>query len=106
MNMKKNNMKETRKPEMTPLNKGKALKTLQVEAKAGMAMPAHYTTKEAAIVVQEGKALLRMPDEDHVLKQGTTFILPAEADHSLKIEEDFKAIVLMALDSEICFHDK
>jgi quercetin dioxygenase-like cupin family protein len=99
-------MKDIQKPQMTPLNKGKAIKTLQVNAKAGMAMPPHYTTKEAAIVVQEGEALLEMAGEHYVLKQGAPFILPAEADHSLKIKEDFQAIVLMALDSEICFHDE
>jgi quercetin dioxygenase-like cupin family protein len=98
-------MKDTKKPEMTPLDKGKALKTMQVNAEAGMIMPPHYTTKEAAIVVQEGEALLKMPDENYALKQGTPFIIPAEESHSLEIKKDFKAIVIMALDSEIRFQE-
>jgi quercetin dioxygenase-like cupin family protein len=99
-------MKDTQKPEMIPLNKGSAIKTMKVSAKAGMVMPPHYTTKEAAIVVQEGEALLKMAGDKYALKKGTPFILPAEADHSLEIKEDFQAIVIMALDSEIRFHNE
>ncbi len=96
-------METIQKPELTLLDKGSSLKTLQVIALAGMRMPPHHTTKEAVIVVQEGEALLKMPNVDHRLRQGTVFIIPAGIEHSLEIKKDFKAIAIMAADSEINF---
>ncbi|MCM4154733.1 cupin domain-containing protein [Gramella sp. AN32] len=97
-------MEKIQKPELTPLDKGSALKTLQVTALTGMRMPPHHTTKEAVIIVQEGEALLKMPNVDHRLRQGAVFIVPAGAEHSLEIIQDFKAIAIMATDSEINFN--
>lgn len=68
-----------------------------------MTMPPHHSTKEAVIVVQEGRALLKMPENSHILKKGSTFIIPAGKAHALTIQEDFKAIAIMAVDSEINF---
>ncbi|CAL66366.1 cupin domain-containing protein [Christiangramia forsetii] len=96
-------MEPIQKPELTPLDKGSSLKTLQVTALTGWSMPPHHTTKEAVIVVQEGEALLKMPNVDHRLKQGAVFIIPAGVEHSLEIIQDFKAIAIMATDSEINF---
>jgi len=91
------------KPELTLLEVGHSTKTLQVKGLAGMTMPPHHSTKEAVIVVQEGQALLKMPDSDHLLKKGSTFIIPAGKEHTLTVQEDFKAIAIMAVDSEINF---
>ncbi len=91
------------KPELTPLEVGASFKTIQVKGLAGTTMPPHYSTKEAVIVVQEGRALLKMPDSDHVLKKGCTFIIPAGKEHTLKIQQDFKAVAIMAVDSQINF---
>jgi len=91
------------KPELTPLEVGDSIKTMQVKGLAGMIMPPHHSTKEAVIVVQEGQALLKMPDSDHLLKKGSTCIIPAGKEHTLTIQEDFKAIAIMAVDSEINF---
>ncbi len=96
-------MEAIQKPELTPLDKGNSLKTLQITALTGMRMPSHYTTKEAVIVVQEGEALLKMPNVDHRLKTGAVFIIPAGAEHSMEIKNDFKAIAIMATDSDINF---
>jgi quercetin dioxygenase-like cupin family protein len=44
-----------------------------------------------------------MPKSEHQLKPGTTFIIPAGKEHMLTIQKDFKAIAIMAVDSEINF---
>ncbi len=91
------------KPELMPLQIGDSIKILQVKGLAGMTMPPHHSTKEAVIVVQEGQALLKMPDCDHLLEKGATLIIPAGKEHTLKIQKDFKAIAIMATDSQINF---
>jgi quercetin dioxygenase-like cupin family protein len=96
-------METLNKPELIPLDMGKSFKTLQVKGLAGMVMPPHHSTKEAVIVVQRGKALLQMPKSDHIMHEGSTFIVPAGVDHKLDILEDFRAIAIMAADSEINF---
>lgn len=96
-------METIEKPDLTLIDEGKSLKTLRITAMAGMKMPTHHTTKEAVIVVQEGEALLKMPNVDHRLRQGAVFIIPAGIEHSLEIKEDFKAIAILAADSEINF---
>ena len=96
-------MKVLNKPELNLLRTGNSLKTLEVSGLAGMIMPSHHTTKEAVLVVQEGRALLKMPTTVHVLQKGMSFTIPAHAVHSLEIKDDFKAIVIMAMDSEIEF---
>ncbi|MCG2462530.1 cupin domain-containing protein [Flavobacteriaceae bacterium F89] len=96
-------MEVLNKPELTHLNLGESFKTLQITGSAGMVMPTHHSTKEAVIVVQKGKALLQMPKTDHVLYAGSTFIIPAGVEHKLDLLEDFKAIAIMAVDSELNF---
>lgn len=96
-------MKVLNKPKLNHLALGETFKILRIEGNSGMEMPPHHTTQEAIIVVQKGEALLKMPDEDHFLKKGDSFIIPAKKEHSLIIKKDFKAIAIMALDSEINF---
>lgn len=96
-------METLNKPELNLLHTGSSLKTLQVSALGGMFMPLHHATKETVIVVQQGKAILKMAGSDHVLEKGVSFIIPALLDHSLEIETDFKAIAIMAVDSDIEF---
>ncbi len=89
------------KPELTPLEKGDSIKTIQITGLTGMTMPPHHSTKEAVIVVQEGQALLKMPESEHLLGKGSTFIIPAGKEHTLTIQKDFIAIAIMGVDSEI-----
>ncbi len=96
-------MEVLNKPELVHLDMGESFKTLQITGLAGMVMPSHHSTKEAVIVVQKGTARLQMPQSDHVLKKGSTFIIPAGVNHKLDILEDFKAIAIMAVDSELNF---
>lgn len=96
-------MNNSNKPEMTPLSNGETFKTLNITAKSGMEMPLHHSTKEAVIVVLKGEAILEMPDGEHILSQGNTFIVPAMVEHSLKIKTDFHAIAIMENTSAIQF---
>lgn len=96
-------MENSNKPEMTSLSNGEIFKTLNITAKAGMEMPLHHSTKEAVIVVLQGEAILKMPDGEYTLAKDTTFIIPAMAEHSLKINSDFHAIAIMENTSAIEF---
>ncbi len=91
------------KPELTHLSNGELFKTLNITAKAGMEMPLHHTTKEAVIVVLKGEAILKMRDGQYTLLSGTTFIIPAKVEHSLKIIANFHAIAIMENTSTIEF---
>ncbi len=98
-------MKNSDKPEMTPLKNGERFKTLNITAKAGMGMPLHHSTKEAVIVVMEGESILIMPNDQHKLSRGDTFIIPKMVSHSLKVITDFHAIAIMESTSAIEFED-
>lgn len=90
-------------PELTSLKTGKSFKVLQITGKMGMIMPTHRSTKEVVVIVQKGKAELKMEKETHALEAGTSFIIPAGTYHSLTLKTDFSAVAVMALDSSIEF---
>lgn len=96
-------MEVLHKPQLTRLETGGSFKTMQVTGSAGMLMPPHHSSGEAVIIVQKGEAILKMPDAEHVLEKGSCFIVPARKEHTLHIIKDFKAIAVMATDSEIKF---
>ncbi|SHJ10681.1 cupin domain-containing protein [Pseudozobellia thermophila] len=96
-------MKLLERPELTPLQMGGSMKIIQIEGRAGMRMPPHYSSQEAVLLVQQGLALLGMPDSEHKLRPGDTFIIPAKKEHTLIIKQDFKALAIMGLKSEINF---
>lgn len=91
------------KPELKHMVSGSTFKILQVEGTTGMKMPWHHSTQEAIIVVLKGETLLQMPDNDHHLKAGDTFIIPAKKEHTMSIKKDLKAIAIMDIESEIKF---
>lgn len=91
------------RPKMEPAASGEDFKVLNVSAPAGAEMPEHHATTEAVICVQSGKAILSMGGKTHELTVGKSIILPANEDHSLKIEEEFKAHVVMKKEGEIKF---
>lgn len=96
-------MENSNQPEMSLLKSGEKFKVLNIKAKEGMLMPMHHSTKEAVIIVLKGEATLKMPDGDHNLFDGTTFIIPGMVEHSLKVDKDFHAIAIMENISEIEF---
>jgi len=100
---KKNIMKTIIKPELVSLKTGALFKVLKVTGQSGMQMPLHYSTKEAVLIVQEGSALLKIDEKEHLLQTGSSFIIPARQNHSLSLKTEFKALVVMSNDSNIEF---
>lgn len=98
-------METSDKPELVVLHKGESFKVLQVTGNAGMKMPLHYSTMEAVIIVQSGSAVLAMDHRKHLLHEGNSFVIPALQKHTLSLEAEFKALVVMPLDSRIEFAD-
>lgn len=96
-------MKTLNKPELKVLRTGDSLKILEISGLAGMIMLPHHTTKESVLVVQEGRAWLKMPTTVHVLQPGMSFTIPAHAAHSLEVKEDFKALLIMEMDADMEF---
>lgn len=91
------------KPSLTPLKTGDEIKSFRVTGKKGMEMPLHISTKEAVVVIQKGKALLRMEGNELEFNANELHIIPAGKPHSLLLLEDFEAYALMKTDSEIEF---
>jgi quercetin dioxygenase-like cupin family protein len=91
------------KPEITLLKKGAAFKILQVQGIKGTQMPQHLSTKEAIIIVEEGSALIKINNEEHLLKKSDSFIIPAGVPHSLLAMTNLRAQVIMPIESEIKF---
>jgi quercetin dioxygenase-like cupin family protein len=92
-------------PQMVILDIGKSFKVLQITGSEGMSMPPHHSTKEAVIIILRGTATLSMNGIDHSLKEHESMIIPADQRHSLRINETFKAHVIMESDSQIKFID-
>jgi quercetin dioxygenase-like cupin family protein len=96
-------MKTINKPELVSLKTGALFKVLKVSGQSGMQMPLHYCTKEAVLIVQGGSALLNIDEKEHLLQAGDSFIIPARQSHNLSLKSEFKALVIMSLDSNIEF---
>ena len=90
-------------PKLVTKQNGASLKVLEVTGGQGMQMPLHYSTQEAVIIVREGSAVLNINNQEHPLKAGDTFVIPAMISHTLLIKSAFKAVVIMELGSKIEF---
>lgn len=91
------------KPQMSIILTGEKYKMLKVIGTKGMEMPSHFSTMEAVIIVQQGEALLKLTKREIHLKTNDSAIIPANEHHILKIKEDFQAIVIMEIESQIKF---
>jgi quercetin dioxygenase-like cupin family protein len=96
-----NKMKD--RPHMVLLQSGAFIKVLQVTGKEAVVMPEHFCTEEAVLVIQKGSAILKIDEKDWSLTSDQSFIIPAGTCHMLTITEEFQAIVMMSIDSEINF---
>jgi quercetin dioxygenase-like cupin family protein len=94
-------MKTYIKPELVSQKTGASFKVLKVTGQSRMQMPLHYSTKEAVLIVQEGRALLKTEQKEHLLQDGDSFIIPARQSHNLSLKSEFKALVIMPMDSNI-----
>lgn len=83
------------KPKVTPLAKGKNYQTKRMEGNSGELLPKHIASDESVLVVTHGECSLNIQDEDHNLKQGDVYVIPAEVTHQIKVVKDLKAIHVM-----------
>jgi quercetin dioxygenase-like cupin family protein len=98
-------MKTLNMPELIALNAVDTFKILQVSGNAGMKMPLHHVTKETVVMVQKGSALLTMDEEQHMLMEGSTFVIPARQNYSFSLKTGFKALMITSQDTKIKFAD-
>lgn len=90
-------------PELLSVATGETLKVYEVSGSPGMTMPLHYSTEEAVVTVKLGESKLQFPDKEFILHIGDTFLIPAGKLHSMIILEEFKALIVMSMKSEIKF---
>ena len=95
--------KTIEKPQLNPLFVGKQFKVIEITGSASADMPLHYCTSEAVVTTQKGEATLTIDGQQHTLKTGDSFLIPANKHHSLKVVEALKAVVVMAYDGAIEF---
>lgn len=62
---------------------------------AGEALSEHTVPFEALIHVIEGKALIRIGEDELLTEKGEACILPAGKPHSVRAEERFKMMLIM-----------
>jgi len=96
-------VKEKTLPQLVLLVEKEQHKVYAVTGSSGASMPEHITTKEAVVIIQKGEVVLNIQNQNYYLKQNDVFIIPAGVQHSLSIEKDFKAVVIMDIDSQIEF---
>lgn len=80
---------------VTPLGEGKNLLTKQMRAHAGQLLPKHRANLESAIVLVQGECAMMLDQEEHILHQGESLVIPAEVWHQIRAMEDFTAIHIM-----------
>lgn len=83
------------KPKVSPIAEGKKIKTKRMEGNAGELLPKHKASLESVLVVTHGECFLYIDEEEHNLKQGDSYIIPAHIIHQIKVVQDLKAIHVM-----------
>ena len=83
------------KPTTRSLEEGELFDTKQMAADSGAAMPRHRASIESALIVTEGRCIVRFDDEDRRLSVGDSLILPADVWHAVVADPEFTAIHIM-----------
>jgi len=89
--------------ELQEFKKGTQLKVLKVTGSSGEEMPLHYCTSDAFVAPVKGTAVLLMDEEKYTISAENPVFIPAEKRHTLKLTDDFEAMVTMASGAEILF---
>lgn len=88
-------MDQVTKPKVRSIAAGTNLVAKQMQAGAGDLLPKHLADVESVLFVHEGECILKINDEDIILKQGEGYIIPPETKHQIKAITDFKGIHFM-----------
>lgn len=82
-------------PKVTELAIGNEFATKQMQANAGEVMPLHHANLESMLFIYEGECILRMNNEEILLKTGEAATIPAFVKHQIKAITDYKGIHFM-----------
>src|SRR5690554_5362578 len=89
-------MEKVTKPKVRTLARGSDLIAKQMEAEADDLLPKHLANIESILFIHEGECTLNLDGEDHLLKQGDAFIVPADVTHQIRVKtDDFKGVHFM-----------
>lgn len=88
-------MEKATPPKVKTLAEGSELIAKQMQADAGQLMPEHLANLESIVFVREGECVFKMNNEEQVLKQGDTIIVPPEVRHQIKAITNFKGVHFM-----------
>lgn len=94
-------MKVKKNPKTELLNEGRVFKNLKMIAEGNTIGPKHLSVEESVLVILKGHAILKIKDEEYILKAGETKIIPGGVEHYLEIIEDTEAIHIMPVGNKI-----
>lgn len=90
-------------PNVTVLATGTDFVTKQMQANAGEVMPLHHADQESMLFIYEGECILRMNNEEILLKTGEAVVIPPLVKHQIKAVTDYKGIHFMPKDIKFEF---
>lgn len=90
-------------PNVTVLATGNDFAAKQMQANAGEAMLSHQANLESILFIYEGECILRMNDEEVLLKPGEAMVIPKMVKHQIKAVKDYKGIHFMPKDIKFEF---
>ena len=64
---------------------------------SGTDIDTHTSTKNGCVYVLKGKGTFRLFDEDISLEEGVCVFMPADAQHSLKADEDLAILLSLSI---------
>lgn len=96
-------MEKVTPPKVKTLAEGNVLVAKQMQADAGQLLPEHLANLESIVLVREGECVFKMNNEELVLKQGDTIIVPPEVRHQIKAITDFKGVHFMPKEIKFMF---
>ncbi|MEP6951917.1 MAG: cupin domain-containing protein [Ginsengibacter sp.] len=78
-------------------------KVMEVSLNGGEEISQHEATSDAFIIVKEGTGKIIFSDNEIELQRGSTFVIPANKQHRLRVNDTFNACIIFASGGEIKF---
>jgi quercetin dioxygenase-like cupin family protein len=90
-------MEKVSKATIRLIASGKNLIAKQMKAEAGDLLVKHLADVESILFVHEGECILKINDEDILLKQGEGYVIPPETTHQIRAITDFTGLHFMPI---------
>jgi quercetin dioxygenase-like cupin family protein len=88
-------MEKITPPTVTELAIGSGFAAKQMQAKADEVLPKHRANLESIVFIYEGECILRINNEEILLKPGQAIVIPPMIKHQIRVLSDFKGIHFM-----------